>query len=287
MYNMDVGEHYYAPMTNYLETERGSRGETPGALTFDERLSRSWLHGRRYEATEARERYARCSSAARDTDTGGFMPSALRQARAASVDATASHAQASRAQSSATASRQQQVASSMSASRQQASSQQTSVKSSKVEETSVQQKQSSSSATSVMEAIKLRQEARLTASKKVEVASKASAASASSGITIASHRSYWKAEDDVSKKIADIHITPFNKGQEMNDANAASARARARILELEKELEIITRKAMTTQVQALKTAKQMAAEAYADESNMTSSVKKSKKVMIESSAKVN
>jgi len=287
MYNMDVGEHYYAPMTNYLETERGSRGETPGALTFDERLSRSWLHGRRYEATEARERYARCSSAARDTDTGGFMPSALRQARAASVDASASHAQASRAQSSATASRQQQVASSMSASRQQASSQQTSVKSSKVEETSVQQKQSSSSATSVMEAIKLRQEARLTASKKVEVASKASAASASSGITIASHRSYWKAEDDVSKKIADIHITPFNKGQEMNDANAASARARARILELEKELEIITRKAMTTQVQALKTAKQMAAEAYADESNMTSSVKKSKKVMIESSAKVN
>lgn len=287
MYNMDVGEHYYAPMTNYLETERGSRGETPGALTFDERLSRSWLHGRRYEATEARERYARCSSAARDTETGGFMPSALRQARAASVDATASHAQASRAQSSATASRQQQVASSMSASRQQASSQQTSVKSSKVEETSVQQKQSSSSATSVMEAIKLRQEARLTASKKVEVASKASAASASSGITIASHRSYWKAEDDVSKKIADIHITPFNKGQEMNDANAASARARARILELEKELEIITRKAMTTQVQALKTAKQMAAEAYADESNMTSSVKKTKKVMIESSAKVN
>jgi len=287
MYNMDVGEHYYAPMTNYLETERGSRGETPGALTFDERLSRSWLHGRRYEATEARERYARCSSAARDTDTGGFMPSALRQARAASVDASASHAQASRAQSSATASRQQQVASSMSASRQQASSQQTSVKSSKVEETSVQQKQSSSSATSVMEAIKQRQEARLTASKKVEVASKASAASASSGITIASHRSYWKAEDDVSKKIADIHITPFNKGQEMNDANAASARARARILELEKELEIITRKAMTTQVQALKTAKQMAAEAYADESNMTSSVKKSKKVMIESSAKVN
>ena len=46
-----------APMTNYLEAERGTRGETPGALTFDERLSRSWLHGRRYEATEARERF--------------------------------------------------------------------------------------------------------------------------------------------------------------------------------------------------------------------------------------
>ena len=46
-----------APMTNYLEAERGTRGETPGALTFDERLSKSWLNGRRYEATEARERF--------------------------------------------------------------------------------------------------------------------------------------------------------------------------------------------------------------------------------------
>ena len=57
MYNLDVGEHYYHPMTNYLEAERGTRGETPGALTFDERLSKNWLHGRRYEATEARERF--------------------------------------------------------------------------------------------------------------------------------------------------------------------------------------------------------------------------------------
>merc|ERR1712012_1345078 len=117
MYNLDVGEHYYSPMTRYLEAERGTRGETPGALTFDERLQRSWLHGRRYEASEARERYARCSSLARDTGSGGFMPSALRQARAASevrTSATASQAQAAQAAS----------AYSMSASRQQASSQQ-------------------------------------------------------------------------------------------------------------------------------------------------------------------
>ena len=57
MYNLDVGEHYYHPMTSYLEAERGTRGETPGALTFDERLQRNWLHGRRYEASEARERF--------------------------------------------------------------------------------------------------------------------------------------------------------------------------------------------------------------------------------------
>merc|ERR1711971_1000842 len=124
MYNLDVGEHYYQPMTSYLESERGTRGETPGALTFDERLSRNWLSGRRYEATEAREGYARSSSLARESNSKGFDPSALRSARAASEvaeSATARQAQAA----SATASRSNLVASSMSASRQQASSQQT------------------------------------------------------------------------------------------------------------------------------------------------------------------
>lgn len=279
MYNLDVGEHYYQPMTSYLESERGTRGETPGALTFDERLSRNWLSGRRYEATEARERYARSSSLARESNSKGFEPSALRSARAASEvaeSATARHAQAA----SATASRSNLVASSMSASRQQASSQQTSVKSSRVEETSVQKK---SSAASQLQEIR-KSTAVATAASKASAASAASAAS-SKRVTIESSR---RIDDDISKKIADIHITPYSKGKETEDANACSARARLRILELERELEEITKKAMTTQVRALKTAKQMAAEAYAaDESAMSSSVKKSKKVMIESSAKIN
>ena len=96
-----------------------------------------------------------------------------------------------------------------------------------------------------------------------------------------------KIEDDIIKKVADVRMSPWSKGQELDEANAASARARARILELEKELEEITRKAMTTQVKALKTAKQMAMEATReDEAAMASSVKKSKKVMIESSSKI-
>lgn len=279
MYNLDVGEHYYSPMTQYLEAERGTRGETPGALTFDERLQRNWLHGRRYEATEARERYARSSSLARESNSKGFEPSALRNARAASevaTSATASQAQAA----SATASRQQLVASSMSASRQQASSQQTSMKSSRVEETSVQKKASSASVASQKQEIRK-------STAVASAASKATAASAASSKRVMTESSR-RIEDDISKKIADIHISPFSKGQEIDAANAASARARARILELERELEEITRKAMTTQVRALKTAKQMAAEAYAqDEAAMSSSVKKSKKVMIESSAKIN
>jgi len=278
MYNLDVGEHYYTPMTNYLEAERGTRGETPGALTFDERLSRNWLHGRRYEATEARDRYARCSSLAKESGSTGFMPSALRSARAASEVATA--ATASQAQASASSSRQQMVAASMSASRQQASSQQTSVKSTREEQTSILKKQSMASTASKKE------ETSVSASKTTSAAAKSSSASASASASkLVSSR---RIDDDVSKKIADIHITPFSKGQELDAANAASARARARIMELERELEEITKKAMTTQVRALKTAKQMAAEAMAqDEANMSSSVKKTKKVMIESSAKIN
>ena len=46
-YNLDLGEHYYYPMKYYLDAERGSRGETPGALTYSERLAKRWLTGRR------------------------------------------------------------------------------------------------------------------------------------------------------------------------------------------------------------------------------------------------
>ena len=67
-------------MTSYLDAERGTRGETPGALTFDERLSRRWLYGRRYEATDLRERYSRASSMVRD---GGASASYLESEMAA------------------------------------------------------------------------------------------------------------------------------------------------------------------------------------------------------------
>lgn len=62
---------------------------------------------------------------------------------------------------------------------------------------------------------------------------------------------------------------------------------RQRILELERELEEITRKAMTSQTKALKTAKQMAMEAsLEDEAAMAASTKRSKKVIMESSSKI-
>ena len=58
-------------------------------------------------------------------------------------------------------------------------------------------------------------------------------------------------------------------------------------MELERELEEITRKAMTSQTRALKTAKQMAMEAtLEDEATMAGSTKRSKKVIMESSSKI-
>ena len=97
-----------------------------------------------------------------------------------------------------------------------------------------------------------------------------------------------RIEDDVSYKIADVRMSPWSRGQELDEANAASARARARIVELERELEEITRKAMTTQARAMKTAKQMAMEATReDEQNVQNSFQKSRKVMIESSSRIN
>ena len=112
--------------------------------------------------------------------------------------------------------------------------------------------------------------------------------SSSSQLSSSRAESRRRIEDDVSYKIADVRMSPWSRGQELDEANAASARARSRILELERELEEITRKAMTTQARAMKTAKQMAMEATReDEANVQNSFTKSKKVMIESSSRIN
>jgi fructose-specific phosphotransferase system component IIB len=123
-------------------------------------------------------------------------------------------------------------------------------------------------------------------SSRVEEQKSAMASSKKQDLQMLTH-SKRELKDDIIKKVADIHMSPLSRGKEMDDANDASARARVRILELERELEEITRKAMTSTSKALKTAKQMAAEATReDEAAMKSSFKKTKKVMIESSSKI-
>merc|ERR1712198_725028 len=97
-----------------------------------------------------------------------------------------------------------------------------------------------------------------------------------------------KVEDTIEKKIADIRMQPYVGNQEIRDAEAASLRARARILDLERELDDITKRAIMTSTKAVKSAKQMAYEASmeAAEEAKAASTKKSRKVIVESSAKI-
>merc|ERR1712012_296582 len=105
-------------MTSYLESERGTRGETPGAMTYDERLQRQWLHGRRFEPLEFRERYARASSAARgETSSSYLASSALSRQQAQSMQS----ASMQRSEQSMKASREEQMSKSTTIQQQRAS----------------------------------------------------------------------------------------------------------------------------------------------------------------------
>jgi len=86
--------------------------------------------------------------------------------------------------------------------------------------------------------------------------------------------------DDILKKIADIHMTPFDS-KEMGAAKAAMSQGRLKIDRMEKELNAITQSAMKFQSMYTKSAAQMAKEAMtAVESEATSS-KKTRKTVVE------
>merc|ERR1712141_915715 len=61
-YNLDLGENYYSHIRDHVSTERRERGETPGALSFSERMSRRYCGDDRERQmrakTEAFEREA-------------------------------------------------------------------------------------------------------------------------------------------------------------------------------------------------------------------------------------
>ncbi len=48
--------------THTQESQRGYRGETPGALTYSERLARRWLRGAQYGAYDLGDRFLRATS---------------------------------------------------------------------------------------------------------------------------------------------------------------------------------------------------------------------------------
>jgi len=304
-YNLDVGQHYYAHHTDYLDSDRGSRGEAPGALTYAERLNRQWLYGRRYDANEVRDRYVRASSATRElsgAESSAVYGSAgygFRGARAQSctpfsggdinnvsafknIDArriTAAESVRSSgaavATSAASSSQQQQ-----SMSMQQQSRQEAQARSSSRMESTTKVQQESQKATSVkFQAQKqVRQAQSQVRNAREEKQVQSSCQVRIGGVSV---------KDDMIKRVADARMHPWDAGKAVQEAESASAQTRMRISELERELDEITKKAIMTSTHASKTAKALSKAAMAeDASAAASSYKKSKKVMIESSQKM-
>jgi len=304
-YNLDVGQHYYAHHTDYLDSDRGSRGEAPGALTYAERLNRQWLYGRRYDANEVRDRYVRASSATRElsgAESSAVYGSAgygFRGARAQSctpfsggdinnvsafknIDArriTAAESVRSSgaavATSAASSSQQQQ-----SMSMQQQSRQEAQARSSSRMESTTKVQQESQKATSVkFQAQKqVRQAQSQVRNAREEKQVQSSCQVRIGGVSV---------KDDMIKRVADARMHPWEAGKAVQEAESASAQTRMRISELERELEEITKKAIMTSTHASKTASALAKAAMSeDASAAASSYKKSKKVMIESSQKM-
>lgn len=310
-YNLDVGEHYYNPMTSYLEAERGTRGETPGALTYSERLARRWLTGRRYGATDVSDRYVRSSSVARGEAMAAAASSEVmmsRDSRARSVAASraatdaynvsawsnrrellsraaqAKGSSAARAEEAVTANEQLRKQSYVS---QRAMQQANQSAATCMKQQQMKRTQASSSSSAVAASSS---SSSTTTTKQVAQQQRSSMQQQASSAASSSSRrieSSSRVQDDICKRVADVHMQPWAAGAELDEANSASARAKARILDLERELDEITRRALSAQTHACKTAALMAKEAQMeDEQAMASSYKKTKKVMVESSSRV-
>jgi len=86
--------------------------------------------------------------------------------------------------------------------------------------------------------------------------------------------------DDILKKIADIHMTPYDS-KEMGQAKAAMNQGRLKIERMEKELNAITQSAMKFQSMYTKSAAQMAKEAMTAVESEASSSKKTRKTVVE------
>merc|ERR1719369_297413 len=90
--------------------------------------------------------------------------------------------------------------------------------------------------------------------------------------------------DDICKKVADIHMAPF-EGREIAAARAALSQGKLKIDRMEKELESITSSAMKYQSIYSKSASQMAKEAMMAAESEAKSSKTVRKTVVESSSR--
>jgi len=95
----------------------------------------------------------------------------------------------------------------------------------------------------------------------------------------------WNIEDSIYKKVADIHMGPYDKLEADNAAKASLTRW-SKVNKMEADLAALTKSSMAYRSSYAKSASQMAAEALSADSAMcASSTKKTKKTIVESSSK--
>merc|ERR1711892_112802 len=216
-YNLDLGENYYSPMKDYVGRERMERGETPGALTYSERIARRWCEG-------DKDRQLRAKTEAYERDA---MREAIRATSEVRREVTPRVEQ-------------------------------------KVDYTTIDTATQKAEAVLNTHRRMIRDISEDTQRRVDEI-----------------HPRY---EDNISKRMVDIRLSPW-RGQELDTEYKNNQEARARIQGLERELDEITRKAMTYRSYH-KSAKEMAAEALRDDALMSSSNKRTKRVSYESNRRL-
>jgi len=209
-YNLDLGENYYAPMREYVDSDRRTRGETPGALSYSERMARRWCGG----GDKERELRAK---------TEAFERESIREAIRATSEIRR-----------------------------------------EVTPNIVEQKEIKSirSATENADAV-LNKHRRMI-----------------SDISDETNRRVrdinTRYEDNISKKLADIRLSPW-RGDELETEYRTNKESRARIHGLERELDEITRSAMSYRSYS-KSAKELASDALKEDALTSSSSKRTKRV---------
>jgi len=94
----------------------------------------------------------------------------------------------------------------------------------------------------------------------------------------------WNISDDICKKVADIHMSPY-EGREIGAARAAMSQGQLKIDRMEKELAAITASAMKYKSIYSKSAHQMAKEAMEASEAESRSTKKIRKTIVEESSR--
>lgn len=281
-YNLDLGDHYYTHIKDYVGStpDRDARGETPGAMTFGERLHYRELQGRRYEAEDLEKRYARASSEAYSVRAStappvnvgfkGFYQRQLEASKAVAEQEAAAKAAASASIKTASA-KSASTATSVQAKKTVTISESTTTKtsSSKKQELAALQKSSVDyGKTSASRAVR-------------RAESHAESSFRDPRHTMVPHN----VTDDICKRVADIHMAPYAR-EEAGLAAQASLASWAKVSKLESSLEALTKNAMTYKSSYAQSASQMAKQAMSeDASAVASSSKKTRKTVVESSSK--